>query len=89
LGIRKNEAVAIIYLVNFCLGISAFLLKGATVTDAFLVLVQVAIIFGIIGYAIVVMKKRREGRGRPLPEHESSGEDPGRPEDVLKQVGQP
>jgi UDP-GlcNAc:undecaprenyl-phosphate GlcNAc-1-phosphate transferase len=59
LGIRKKEAVAIIYLVNLCLGISAFLLKGSNTLDAFLVLGQVTIIFGIIGYAMVVMKKRR------------------------------
>jgi UDP-GlcNAc:undecaprenyl-phosphate GlcNAc-1-phosphate transferase len=59
LGIRKKEAVAIIFLVNLCLGISAFLLKGADTLDAFLVLGQVTIIFGIIGYAMVVMKKRR------------------------------
>ena len=59
LGIRKKEAVAIIILVNVCLGISAFLLKGANTTDAFLVLGQVTVIFGIIGYAMVVMKKRR------------------------------
>jgi UDP-GlcNAc:undecaprenyl-phosphate GlcNAc-1-phosphate transferase len=59
LGIRKKEAVAIIFLVNLCLGISAFLLKGSNTIDAFLVLGQVIIIFGIIGYAMVVMKKRR------------------------------
>lgn len=59
LGIRKKEAVAIIYLVNICFGISAFLLRGASTTDALLVLGQVAVIFGIIAYAIVVMRKRR------------------------------
>jgi UDP-GlcNAc:undecaprenyl-phosphate GlcNAc-1-phosphate transferase len=59
LGIRKKEAVAIIFFVNICLGISAFLLKGSNTVDAFLVLGQVIIIFGIIGYAMVVMKKRR------------------------------
>ena len=59
LGIRKKEAVAIIILVNVCLGISAFLLMGANTIDAFLVLGQVTVIFGIIGYAMVVMKKRR------------------------------
>jgi UDP-GlcNAc:undecaprenyl-phosphate GlcNAc-1-phosphate transferase len=59
LGMRKKEAVAIIYLVNLCLGISAFLLKGSTTADAFLVLGQVTIIFGIIGYAMVVMRNRR------------------------------
>jgi UDP-GlcNAc:undecaprenyl-phosphate GlcNAc-1-phosphate transferase len=59
LGIRKKEAVAIFYLVNTCLGISAFLLEGSGLTDAILVLGQVAIIFGIIAYAATVMKKRR------------------------------
>jgi UDP-GlcNAc:undecaprenyl-phosphate GlcNAc-1-phosphate transferase len=59
LGIRKKEAVAIIILINVCLGISAFLLMGANTVDAFLVLGQVTVIFGIIGYAMVVMKKRR------------------------------
>jgi UDP-GlcNAc:undecaprenyl-phosphate GlcNAc-1-phosphate transferase len=58
LGMRKKETVAIIYLVNFCLGISASLLKGSGTVDAFLVLGQVTIIFGIIGYAMVVMRKR-------------------------------
>lgn len=58
LGMRKKETVAIIYLVNFCLGISASLLKGSGTVDAFLVLGQVSIIFGIIGYAMVVMRKR-------------------------------
>ncbi|MFQ5791355.1 MAG: glycosyltransferase family 4 protein [Acidobacteriota bacterium] len=60
LGIRKKEAVAIIYLVNCCLGISAFLLKGLKTADASLVLGQVTIIFGITGYAMVVMKKRHQ-----------------------------
>ena len=60
----KKEAVAIIFLVNLCLGISAFLLQGSETLDAFLVLGQVTIIFGIIGYAMVVMKKRRAD---PLP----------------------
>ena len=59
LGMRKKEAVAVIYLVSLCLGISAFLLKGSTTADAFLVLGQVTIIFGIIGYAMVVMRNRR------------------------------
>ena len=59
LGIRKKEAVAIIILVNVCLGISAFLLKGSNTIDAFLVLGQVTVVFCIIGYAMVVMKKRR------------------------------
>ena len=59
LGMRKKEAVAIIYLVSLCLGISAFLLKGSTTAAAFLVLGQVTIIFGIIGYAMVVMRNRR------------------------------
>jgi UDP-GlcNAc:undecaprenyl-phosphate GlcNAc-1-phosphate transferase len=58
LGMRKKETVAIIYLVNLCLGISASLLKGSGTVDAFLVLGQVTIIFGIIGYAMVVMRKR-------------------------------
>jgi len=58
LGMRKKETVAIIYLVNLCLGISASLLKGSTTADAFLVLGQVTIIFGIIGYAMVVMRNR-------------------------------
>jgi UDP-GlcNAc:undecaprenyl-phosphate GlcNAc-1-phosphate transferase len=65
LGIRKKEAVAIIFLVNLCLGISAFLLKGSNTLDAFLVLGQVTIIFGIIGYAMVVMKKRRGDLTQP------------------------
>ncbi len=59
LGMRKKEAVAIIYLVSLCLGISAFLLKGSATAAAFLVLGQVTIIFGIIGYAMVVMRNRR------------------------------
>ncbi len=59
LGIRRKEAVAILYLVNFCLGISAFLLEGSSLTDAFLILGQVTIFFGIIGYAIAIMKSRR------------------------------
>lgn len=65
LGMRKKEAVAIIFLVNLCLGISAFLLKGSSTTDALLVLGQVTIIFGIIGYAMVVMRKRRRPSDSP------------------------
>jgi UDP-GlcNAc:undecaprenyl-phosphate GlcNAc-1-phosphate transferase len=59
LGIRKKEAVAIIYLVNLCFGISAFLLRGSSTIDALLVLGQVAVIFGIIVYGMMVMRKRR------------------------------
>jgi UDP-GlcNAc:undecaprenyl-phosphate GlcNAc-1-phosphate transferase len=59
LGIRRTEAVAVLYLVNLCLGISAFLLEGSTLTDAFLIFGQLMILFGIIGYAISVMKSRR------------------------------
>ncbi|MGH9462743.1 MAG: MraY family glycosyltransferase, partial [Vicinamibacteria bacterium] len=69
LGMRKKETVAIIYLVNFCLGISASLLKGSGTVDAFLVLGQVTIIFGIIGYAMVVMRKR--GVEQPLVRQET------------------
>lgn len=87
LGIRKKEAVAIIYLVNFCLGISAFLLKGASTTDAFLVLVQVTILFGIIGYAIVVMRKRRIGRGITASDADEVREEIPAPGDVLEKVG--
>ena len=71
LGMRKKETVAIIYLVNFCLGISASLLKGSRTADAFLVLGQVTIIFGIIGYAMVVIRKR--GPADP-PVHEETRE---------------
>lgn len=59
LGIRKKEAVAIIYLVNLCFGISAFLLRGSSTMDALLVLGQVVVIFGIIAYGMMVMRKRR------------------------------
>ena len=68
LGMRKKETVAIIYLVNFCLGISASLLKGSGTADAFLVLGQVTIIFGIIGYAMVVMRKRGMPPQAPVQE---------------------
>lgn len=60
LGMRKKEAVVIIYLVNLCLGLSAFLLEGSSTTDAFLVLGQVVIIFGITGYVMVIIDKRRK-----------------------------
>lgn len=59
LGIRKKEAVAVIYLVNLCFGISAFLMRGSSTMDALLVLGQVAVIFGIIAYGMMVMRKRR------------------------------
>ncbi len=59
IGIRKQEAVAIIYLVNLCFGISAFLLKGSSTTDASLVLGQMTVIFRIITYAMIVMRKRK------------------------------
>jgi hypothetical protein len=59
MGIRRKEAVAVLYLVNFCLGISAFLLVGSSLPDALLILGQVTIFFGIIGYAVTIMKSRR------------------------------
>ncbi len=72
IGIRKKEAVAIIYLLNLCLGLSAFLLKETATTDAILVLTQVAIVFGIVGYALVVMDRRARAN-QPGPQPNPSG----------------
>lgn len=78
IGMRNQEAVAIIYLLNVCLGLSAFLLKGTATSDAFLVLLQVAIVFGILGYGLVIMDRRSKVAGRargesPTPvSHEAS-----------------
>ncbi len=58
---RKEETVAIIYLVNLSLGISAFLLMGSSTADALLVLGQVTIILSIIGYALATIRKRAQG----------------------------
>ena len=58
LGMRQKEAVAVIFLVNLCLGISAFLLEGSHTVDAFLVLGQVVIVFCILGYVMVIIEKR-------------------------------
>jgi UDP-GlcNAc:undecaprenyl-phosphate/decaprenyl-phosphate GlcNAc-1-phosphate transferase len=62
LGLSQHKAVAFIYSVTFFLGISAILLQHSRGrVDAFLSLVQAAIIFCGIAALIVVGKHRRSG----------------------------
>jgi UDP-N-acetylmuramyl pentapeptide phosphotransferase/UDP-N-acetylglucosamine-1-phosphate transferase len=61
LRVRRKEAVAVLWLASLCFGSSALLFRGSNPYDAVLVLGQVVVVFGIIGYAYLVVKKRRAG----------------------------
>lgn len=64
LRIRRKEAVALLWLASLCFGSSALLFRGSNPYDAILILGQVVIVFGIIAYAFVVVRRRRVG-GQP------------------------
>ena len=50
-----------IYLFTLSLGISAIMLSNDRATEAFLAVLQAALIFVVIGTLIVVGKRRRSG----------------------------
>jgi len=58
IGLGRNWAVLTIYVISVWLGLSALVLKGATDTDALLVLIQAGIIFFLIGYFMLFVEKR-------------------------------
>jgi len=64
LAIRRKEAVALMWLASLCFGSSALLFRGSNPYDAFLILGQMVVVFGVIGYAIVIVR-RRSGGGAP------------------------
>ena len=53
LGMTVRQAVLFIYLVTFCTGISAILIPGLNLFESLLVLVQEAMVFGIISLLMV------------------------------------
>ncbi len=57
LGMTGRQAVLFIYLVTFCTGISAILIPGLNLFESLLVLLQEAMIFGII--ALLMVKGNR------------------------------
>ncbi|PID60293.1 undecaprenyl-phosphate alpha-N-acetylglucosaminyl 1-phosphate transferase [candidate division KSB3 bacterium] len=57
LGMTVRQAVLFIYLVTFCTGVSAILIPGLNLLETLLVLVQEAMIFGII--ALLMLKGER------------------------------
>lgn len=76
IGLRRNWAVLTIYVISVWLGLSAFVLEGATDTDALLVLVQAGIIFFLIGYFMLFVRKqlaRMEGVILPSGPREVGG----------------
>ena len=48
LGLSKTESVLLIFFISFTLGLSAILLKNATLHEATLLLVQAAFILSIV-----------------------------------------
>ncbi len=58
IGLGRIGAVSTIYVIAVWLGLSALVLKGATGTDALLVLLQAGIIFFLIGYFMIFVKKQ-------------------------------
>ncbi len=48
LGLTQRQAVLLVYLVSFCVGINAILLRNVQAWGAFVILVQAVAIFGII-----------------------------------------
>ena len=53
LGMTVRQTVLFIYLVTFCIGISAILIPGLNLFETLLVLVQEAMIFGIISLLMI------------------------------------
>ena len=58
LGIGNRKAVLVIYLVSFWLGLEALVLKNARGIDAILSIVQVGIVFLLIGLFMVLVQNR-------------------------------
>lgn len=62
IGLTPGGAVIFIYFITLSLGIHAMILTGADAPQAFLALLEAAIIFGAIATLMVVGKRRRSGR---------------------------
>ena len=60
-GLMPESAVIFIYFVTLSLGLSAIMVSNDKAVEAFLTLLQAAIILGIIATLIVVGKRRRSG----------------------------
>jgi len=68
IGLGSRISVLIIYLAAVCLGFSALVLKGSTGADAVLILLQAGIIFFLIGYFMIFVKKQYIKIGREFEE---------------------
>ncbi len=60
LGMTQRRAVLLVYLVTFCVGINAILLRSVQMWGALVILVQVIAIFGIIISLELAARKRRD-----------------------------
>ncbi len=60
LGMPQKQAVLLVYLVTFCVGINAILLRSVQAWGAFIILVQAIAIFAIIVSLELAARKRRD-----------------------------
>jgi len=60
LGMTQRQAVLLVYLVTFCIGINAILLRSVQAWGAFIILVQAIAIFAIIVSLELAARKRRD-----------------------------
>ena len=61
IGFGKRRTVQVIHLFAICLGINGFILTKSTLIDAGLLLVETAVLFAFLGYALVFVKTQFGG----------------------------
>ena len=61
IGFGKRRTVQVIHLFAICLGINGFILTKSTLIDAGLLLVETAVLFTFLAYAMVFVKTQLGG----------------------------
>ncbi len=64
LGLTQRQAVLLVYLTTFCVGINAILLKAVKIAGGVVILVQALAIFGLIIFLEVAGRKGNEGKNK-------------------------
>ena len=79
LGIGNRKAVLVIYLINIWLGLEALVLKNARGIDAIFSILQVGIVFALVGLFMVFVQNRYERLAelRGMPVHPDQPAEPG------------
>ena len=58
MGFGKRRTVQLIHLIAICLGINGFILYWVRLVDAALIIIETAILFLMLGYLMVFVKRQ-------------------------------